>query len=393
MVCVSILAQTAHAVSNLTKTTFLQVLCVTKITKGDMAVLLKDADLGQLKLLSKDPEGKKKVAENLSQLLAVACQSRREGIASDPNTKRELENIRMLLTATIYDQKKNSSKSPWQPFRNITKEQVEKFWNNKSHEADFQEVLVSKLALARESGKVSKDKELTEDEIKLAKDNYAKIAIYEAEAQVKAGELGEDFKRELDLQIKLQQAQFLAEIYARRVLVEQTKVTDEEIQLYIATHPEFDTKVQKGEAYKILQRAKAGENFTVLVKSFSEDPTTNNIGGLYKDIKAGQFLIEIERAALSLNPGQIYPELVETSLGYHIIKLEKKAEAKDQNGATKASYDLRQILISTWIKDPNNPTSVPVAVKEYIKEKIQTEKEKKILDKILANNPVVIEDF
>jgi parvulin-like peptidyl-prolyl isomerase len=358
-----------------------------------MAILLKDANPVQLELLSKDPEGKKKVAENLSQLLAVACQGMKEGIDSDPNTKRELENIRMLLTATIYDQKKNSGKSPGQPFRNITKEQVDKFWSNKGHEADFHEVLVSKLALARESGKVPKDKELTKDEIKLAKDNYAKIAIYEAEEQAKASELGEDFRRELELQIKLQQAQFLAEIYARRVLVEKTEVTDEEIRLYIANHPEFDTKVQKGKAYKILQRAKAGENFAVLAKSFSEDPTTNNIGGLYKDIKAGQFLIEIERAALTLNSGQIYPDLVETSLGYHIIKLEKKGEVKDQKGAMKASYYVRQILISTRVKDPNNPTSVPVAVKEYVKEKIQTEKEKKILDKILANNPVEIEGF
>jgi parvulin-like peptidyl-prolyl isomerase len=385
--------QTARATSNLTKTTFLQVLCVTKITKGDMAVLLKDANAVQLELLSKDPEGKKKVAENLSQLLAVACQGRKEGIANDPNTKRELENIRMLLTATIYDQKKNSGKSPGQPFRNITKEQVDKFWNNKSHEADFQEFLVSKLAMARENGNVPKDKELTEDEIKLAKDNYAKIAIYEAEEQAKASELGEDFKHELELQIKLQQAQFLAGVYARRVLVEKTKVTDEEIQLYTAKHPEFDTKVQKGKAYKILQRAKAGENFAALAKSFSEDPTTNSVGGLYKGIIAGQFLIEIERVALSLNSGQIYPELVETSLGYHIIKLEKKGEVKDQSGKMKASYDVRQILISTLIKDPNNPTSVPIAVKEYVREKIQTEKEKKILDKILANNPVEIENF
>ncbi|MCA1623230.1 MAG: hypothetical protein LC768_11475 [Acidobacteria bacterium] len=216
-----------------------------------MAILLKDADPVQLELLSKDPEGKKKIAENLSQLLAVACQGRKEGITNARNIKRELENIRMLLTATIYDKKINSGKSPMQPFRNITKEQLDKFWNNKSHEAEFQETFISKLALAKESGNISKDKELTQDEIKLAKDNYARIAIYEAEAQAKASELGEDFKRELESQIKLQQAQFLSEIYARRVLAEKTKVTDEEIRLYIAKHPEFDTKAQKTKALKI----------------------------------------------------------------------------------------------------------------------------------------------
>ncbi len=76
-----------------------------QITAEDMQVLLKDADPRQLKALTDNPEQKKKISENLSQLLAVASQARKEGLADDPIVKQELENIRKVITATIYDQK------------------------------------------------------------------------------------------------------------------------------------------------------------------------------------------------------------------------------------------------------------------------------------------------
>ena len=66
LVCISFLTQTALAAPNFTKATFLQISCVTIITKGDMVLLLKEANPEQLALLSESSaEGKKKVAENL----------------------------------------------------------------------------------------------------------------------------------------------------------------------------------------------------------------------------------------------------------------------------------------------------------------------------------------
>jgi peptidyl-prolyl cis-trans isomerase SurA len=77
-------------------------------------------------------------------------------------------------------------------------------------------------------------------------------------------------------------------------------------------------------ASMILVRAKAGEDFSELAKRYSEDPSAKQ-GGDLGFLKRGEILPEFEMKAFSLNPGEI-SDLVQTSLGYHIIKLEEKKE-------------------------------------------------------------------
>ncbi len=366
------------------------------IGKEDMALLLKGANPMQLKQLADNPEAKKKIADSIRQVLAVASQARKDGIADEPNIKRELENMRMVLTATIYDQKINGDKGPMPPFSYITEEQTKEFWNDSSHEAEFKEFLDPKIALAKESGKFPKDKELSEEEIKQAKDDYAKIRIYEAEARAKAksGELGEDFQRELDLQVKLQQAQFLVGQYAKKTLVEKVKVSDEEVQNYIASHPEMNPAEKKAKAEDLLKRAKAGEDFAKLADENSDDPGTKDTGGLYKDVTKGKMMPAFEETALALEAGKIADNLVETPYGYHIIKLERKGAGKGADGKPADTYDVRHILVTTTIKDPNNPFAREMPANEMARQTLEEEKQKKVLDEIVAANPIeVAEDF
>lgn len=391
------------------------------ITKEDMTLLLADANPMQLQQLAADPEAKKKIAENIKQLLAVASQARKEGLANDPNVQRELESTRSIITASLYDQHINKDKGPMPPFGFITEDQVKEFWSEepkeqesgfvsamnkiglgslfgkaaaKRHEIEFQQFLDAKLALAKETGRFPADKTLTEDELKQAKDDFAKIKIYEEEANSKLGELGEEFKRNLELQIKLQQAQFLASRYANKTLVEKVKVTDEDVKKYIAEHPEYSTENKRAEAEKILSRVKAGEDFAKLADELSQDPGTKGKGGLYENVTKGKMVPAFEQSALSLEPGQIAPELVETPYGYHIIKLEKKGEGKDANGQPAETYDVRHILITTTMKDPENPMGREMPISETIKAKLQEEKQKQILEEIEKNNPVEVpEDF
>lgn len=77
-------------------------------------------------------------------------------------------------------------------------------------------------------------------------------------------------------------------------------------------------------ASMILVRAKAGEDFSELAKRYSEDPSAKQ-GGDLGFLKKGEILPEFEMKAFSLKPGEI-SDLVQTSLGYHIIKLEEKKE-------------------------------------------------------------------
>ena len=372
---------------------------LTSISKEQMGILLKDADPMQLKSLAESPDGKKKIAENLRQLLAVASAARKEGLANDPNIKQELENIRMVITATVYDQKLNKDNGQTPQFSSVTEDQINEFWGGSGHEAEFQKFIDSKLALAKESGKFPKDKELTEEELKQAKNDFAKIKISEEAANAKGGELGEDFKKEVDLQVKLQQAQFLAGLYADKILKNKLKVSDDEIKQYIAGHPELDSKAKREEAEKVLSRAKAGEDFAKLANELSQDPGNKNAkgeeqGGLYKDVPKGQMVPAFEQAALSLEPGKIADNLVETPFGFHIIKLERKGETKDASGKPTETYDVRHILITTTIKDPTNPLAREMPVNDFVKAQLEKDKQKTVLDEIVANNPAeVAEDF
>jgi hypothetical protein len=222
-----------------------------RVTKEDMTLLLADANPMQLQQLASSPDAKKKIAENIKQLLAVASQARKEGLANDPNVKLELDSTRSIVTASLYDQHVNKDKGQMPPFSFVTEEQVKQFWGEqpaaettgfvaamdkiglgslfgnaraRRNNIEFQRFIDSKISLAKETGRFPSDKTLTEEEINQAKDDYAKIKIYEEEANAKRNELGEEFNRNLELQIKLQQAQFLASRYANKTLVEKVKV-------------------------------------------------------------------------------------------------------------------------------------------------------------------------
>ena len=271
-----------------------------RVTKEDMALLLADADPSQLKTIGESPDAKKKIAENIKQLLAVASQARKDGLADDPNIKLELESIRSVVTASLYDKKINEGKGPMPPFSFITEDQIKEFTAKPAFETEFKAFLDSKIALAKESGRFPKDKELTEEEINGAKEDFAKIKIYEVEAEAKKKELGEGFERNLDLQIKLQQAQFLATRYAQKNLAEKAKVTDDDVKKYIAENPQYSTAEKKTQAEQILSRAKAGEDFAKLSDEFSQDPGTKGKGGLYEGVTMGKMVPAFEQAAVAL---------------------------------------------------------------------------------------------
>jgi parvulin-like peptidyl-prolyl isomerase len=208
--------------------------------------------------------------------------------------------------------------------------------------------------------------------------------------------LPKEFIDKTNLQVKLQQAQFLARLYSEKV-AEKLKVTDEEIEKYIAEHPEIDPAQKRVKAQEILDRAKAGEDFAALANQFSEDPGNKAVdgapqGGIYKDVPKGRMVAAFEAAALALEPGQVAPELVETDFGFHIVKLERKLEKKGE----EETYDVRHILISTGVKDPENknPMAREVPVKDYVREKLEEEKEKKLLEEIVASNNIKVpQDF
>jgi peptidyl-prolyl cis-trans isomerase D len=76
----------------------------------------------------------------------------------------------------------------------------------------------------------------------------------------------------------------------------------------------------KTEADDLLRKLKAGTNFDDLAKRYSDDPGTKDNGGDLGYFKHGEMLKQIDDAVFKLKPGQL--EIVRTSLGYHVIRLD-----------------------------------------------------------------------
>ena len=249
------------------------------------------------------------------------------------------------------------------------------------------------MSLKRSNPDVA-DREITAEEKQQAKEFFAKVAISEADSKLSSQGTAPNFLAKTRLQVQLQQAQFLAKIYSEANAAK-TSVSETEIDEFIKVHPEFNVAEKKAKAEAILARAKAGENFASLANEFSDDPGNlglngNKQGGLYADVPKGRMLAAFENAALALKPGEVSPALVETDYGYHIIKLEKQSEAKQPNGTSELTYNVRHILISTTQKNPEDPTAREIPIKEFVRSKLETQKESKFIATVIANNPVEI---
>lgn len=90
---------------------------------------------------------------------------------------------------------------------------------------------------------------------------------------------------------------------------------------------------KKSQAEAVLQRAKSGEDFASLAKELSEDTGTKDDGGKYTVYMDGQTDEKYADAVKSMQIGDIV--LVESTYGYHIIKLNSITE----NGRAKSEYD------------------------------------------------------
>lgn len=97
----------------------------------------------------------------------------------------------------------------------------------------------------------------------------------------------------------------------------------------------------KQEAQALLDRAKRGDDFATLVRENTDDAGSKDNDGLYTAVKLGMFTAAFEDVAFNkAKVGEVYPELVQTEYGYHIIK--KEAE-RGQGEARE--IDVRHILL------------------------------------------------
>lgn len=104
----------------------------------------------------------------------------------------------------------------------------------------------------------------------------------------------------------------------------------------------MDTSASYRKAAATLKKIKDGADFAKTARDSSDDEQSRVNGGEIPYITGGMILREVEDAAFSLKPGQVFPQPIRTKYGYFIVKLIKD----DSRQRVRGSH----ILIGTTVE-------------------------------------------
>lgn len=200
------------------------------------------------------------------------------------------------------------------------------------------------------------------ENFKTQREQYVSAAAFELKVEATGLTLVE-FKRQLETEA-------LASIVAKRELRPITAATEGDILKFYNDHnkqwrvPETakvahvllsksegatgrllnpdERAAKQATAAKVLGKATAGVNFKRLAKEFSEDLSTKETGGELVLVRGASFP-EVEKMVFTMRPNQVV--LVESEVGYHVIKVIERKVAKVRK-LGEVSDDIRKHLQS-----------------------------------------------
>jgi len=140
--------------------------------------------------------------------------------------------------------------------------------------------------------------------------------------------------------------------------------------------PPEQKAAKRKQAEDLLKRARAGEDFAKLAKQYSDDPGSKDTGGEYT-FPRGRMVPEFETAAFSLKTNEV-SDIVQTSYGYHIIKLSEKIPAKKSELTPEIASRVKDFLRRQEVQTHENEINAYFA-------KLQRDAEVQILDEALKS--------
>ncbi len=343
-----------------------------ELTAEDMALLAEDQPPQMRARLAVDENARKDFAKQVRQLLAVAEEAESHGVADSPEMKRQLEFQKASVIAQYYFEKQGEDAAA-----NITDAQVDEFFKQPVNQHKFDQIISD----AKAQNPQFAAQEIPPEQLNMLKQRLGRIYL----AEKKAVDQGLDRKPEVRLQMMLQHARAVAQKYAEDKLKDKMKATDDEVNAYLASHPEMDTdKKNRAKAEEVLKRARGGEDFAKLAQEFSSDGSKDK-GGDLGWFGHGDMVPEFEQAAFALKPGEI-SDVVQSKFGFHIIKLEERKTEAGKDGKPEEKVHARHILISDAGANPFGPPQSP---RDKARAEVEKDKATKVIDEIVARHPGV----
>lgn len=142
------------------------------------------------------------------------------------------------------------------------------------------------------------------------------------------------------------------DLLRQKAAMEDIKVTDEELKKY---YNEYKPKVKASHilvddektAKEIKAKLDKGEDFAKLAKQYSKDTGSAQNGGDLGWFGPGKMVEEFEKAAYTLNVGEI-SNPVKTQFGYHIIKVTDKEKKKSfDEMKEEIEYEVKKSKLDT----------------------------------------------